>query len=219
MTKEQASTHHQLSICQKELETQRERVIRLIEEKSVIENELHSVKLTKKEKEEALKQKIRKVKELEIHLEVSKNKIDEANRKVEMKLNRIDELTHQALPLKETISKQKNELAQMQTAMTKTEQLKDLLDKDLKDALQAQRLLSVKVETLTLEKQELKQLVEMKSNFIQGIKERNSLAASAGARLQDKNRQTLMYLETIQKLSMYIVRKQRNGDTNQGMDD
>lgn len=93
------------------METQRERVIRLIEEKSVIENELHSVKLTKKEKEEALKQKIRKVKELEIHLEVSKNKIDEANRKVEMKLNRIDELTHQALPLKETISKQKNELA------------------------------------------------------------------------------------------------------------
>jgi len=45
------------------------------------------------------------------------------------------------------------------------------------------------------------------------------LAASAGARLQDKNRQTLMYLETIQKLSMYIVRKQRNGDTNQGKDD
>ena len=55
MTKESASTHHQLSICKKELETQRERVIRLIEEKSVVENELHSVKLTKKEKEEALK--------------------------------------------------------------------------------------------------------------------------------------------------------------------
>ena len=50
----------------------------------------------------------------------------------------------------------------------------------------------------------------MKSHFIQGIQERGSLAASAGARLEDKSRQTLMYLETIQKLSMYIVRKQKS---------
>ena len=52
---------------------------------------------------------------------MSKNKIDEANKKVELKLNRVDELTHQALPLKETNSKQKNELAQMQIALAKTE--------------------------------------------------------------------------------------------------
>ena len=71
------------------------------------------------------------------------------------------------------------------------------MEKDLKEALQAQRALSVKSETLALEKQELSQLVEMKSNFIQGIQERSSLVSSAGSRLEDKNRQTLMYLETI----------------------
>ena len=37
MTKEQASSHHQLSICKKDLETQRGRVIKLIEEKSATE--------------------------------------------------------------------------------------------------------------------------------------------------------------------------------------
>ena len=66
---------------------------------------MNSVKLSKKEKEENLKQKVRKVKELEIHLEVSKNKLDEANKKVETKLSKVEELTHQTLPLKETISK------------------------------------------------------------------------------------------------------------------
>lgn len=105
----------------------------------------------------------------------------------------------------------------MQIAITKTESMKDTMEKDLKEALQAQRSLSVKVETLNLEKMELRQLVEMKSNFIQGIQERNSLAASAGARIEDKNRQTLMYLETIQKLSMYIVRKQKDGEFGQGI--
>ena len=99
--------------------------------------------------------------------------------------------------------------------VSKTESMKDNAEKDLKEALQAQRSLSVKVETLNLEKQELRQLVEMKSNFIQGISERNQLAASAGARLEDKNRQTLMYLETIQKLSMYIVRKGK-GEASDG---
>ena len=33
--------------------------------------------------------------------------------------------------------------------------------------------------------------------------------ASAGARMEDKNRQTVMYLEAIQKLSMFIVRQQK----------
>ena len=37
----------------------------------------------------------------------------------------------------------------------------------------------------------------MKSNFIQGIQERSSLVTSSSSRLEDKNRQTLMYLETI----------------------
>lgn len=130
-------------------------------------------------------------------MEVSKNKLEEANKKIESKLSQIEELKHSAMPLKEQISKQKHEMAQMQVVLTKTESMKNLLDKDLKEALQAQRSLSVKVETLTMEKHELKQLVEMKSHFIQGIQEKNSLAASAGARLEDKSRQTLMYLETI----------------------
>ena len=55
---------------------------------------MNSVKLQKKEKEELLKQRSRKVKELEIHLEVSKNKLDEANKKVEHKLAKVGELTH-----------------------------------------------------------------------------------------------------------------------------
>ena len=105
MTKEQASTHHQLTVCKKELEKQRDRVIRLIEEKSTLEQELNSTKLQKKEKEELLKQRIRKVKELDIHLEVSKNKLDEANKKIENQLIKIEELSHKQLPLKETISK------------------------------------------------------------------------------------------------------------------
>ena len=37
MTKEQASSHHLLSVCKKDLETQRGRVIKLIEEKSTLE--------------------------------------------------------------------------------------------------------------------------------------------------------------------------------------
>ena len=75
--------------------------------------------------------------------------------------------------------------------------MKSNLEKDLKEAIQAQRQLSVKAETLALEKQELSQLIEMKSNFIQGIQERSSLVSSASTRLEDKNRQTLLYLETI----------------------
>ena len=97
----------------------------------------------------------------------------------------------------------------MQIAVKKTEQMKNNAEKDLKEALTAQRSLTVKVETLSLEKQELLQLVEMKSNFIQGIQERNQMVTSSASRIEDKNRQTLMYLETIQRLSMYIVRKQK----------
>lgn len=79
-----------------------------------------------------LKQRNRKVKELEIHLEVSKNKLDEANKKVEIKLIKVEELTHQALPLKETISKQKHDLESMQIVVTKTEQMRNNMEKDLK---------------------------------------------------------------------------------------
>lgn len=100
----------------------------------------------------------------------------------------------------------------MQIAVQKTEQLKNNMEKDLREAMNLQRNLTVKVETLSLEKQELRQLVEMKSNLIQGIQERSSLVASTGARMEDKNRQTIMYLEAIQKLSMYIVRKQKSED-------
>ena len=57
----------------------------------------------------------------------------------------------------------------MQMIVTKTEKMKANAEKDLKEAIQGQRGLSMKVDTLTLEKQELRQLVEMKSNFIQGI--------------------------------------------------
>ena len=57
----------------------------------------------------------------------------------------------------------------MQMIVTKTEKMKVNAEKDLKEAIQGQRGLSMKVDTLTLEKQELRQLVEMKSNFIQGI--------------------------------------------------
>ena len=54
----------------------------------------------------------------------------------------------------------------------------------------------------------------MKSNFIQNLQERNSLVVYAGARIEDKNKQTLMYLETIQKLSMYIVRQQKGSSAD-----
>ena len=82
-----------------------------------------------------LKQKSRKVKELEIHLDVSKSKLEEANRKMEQKLSKVDELTHQSLPMKETISKQRQELAQLQIALSKTEKMRDVLEKDLKEAM------------------------------------------------------------------------------------
>ena len=53
----------------------------------------------------------------------------------------------------------------------------------------------------------------MKGNFIQEIQDRGSLAATAGV-LTQKKKQTLMYLETIQRLSMFIVRtfKAQNGE-------
>ena len=51
-----------------------------------MEQDLNSTKLAKKEKDEAYKQKVRRVKELEIHFEVSKNKLDEANKKFEAKM-------------------------------------------------------------------------------------------------------------------------------------
>ena len=46
----------------------------------------------------------------------------------------------------------------------------------------------------------------MKSNFIHEIHDRSTLTASAGS-VSKQHKQTLMYLETIQRLSMYIVRK------------
>ena len=44
---------------------------------------------------------------------MQKDKIDEANKQIELKLEEIDELAHQNLPLKEKISKQKQEIESM----------------------------------------------------------------------------------------------------------
>ena len=93
--------------------------------------------MQKKEKEELLKQRVRKVKELEIHLEVSKNKLEEANKKIEGQLAKIEELAHAQLPLKETISNQKQEAETMQLAMRKVDHMRENAEKDCKEALQA----------------------------------------------------------------------------------
>lgn len=60
-------------------------------------------------------------------------------------------------------------MGSMQMALKKAESMKENVERDCKEALQSQRSLSVKIETLILEKTELKQLVEMKSNLIHGI--------------------------------------------------
>jgi len=166
MSKESDSTHQQLSLSKKELDVQRERVIRLIQEKSTLESELNAAKLQKKEKEEVVKHHERKVKEVELHLEVSRSKLEEATLKIERQFATIEEANHKMLGLKETISKQRQDLESMQVAVMKTEQMRDNLEKDLKEGMGAQRALSVKVETLVLEKQELRQLLQMKSNLI-----------------------------------------------------
>ena len=83
---------------------------------------------------------------------MQKDKLDEANKQIELKLEEVDELAHNNLPLKEKISKQKQEMESMQIAVTKTQKMNKNIEKDLKEALQGQRSLSVKVETLTLEK-------------------------------------------------------------------
>ena len=44
---------------------------------------------------------------------MQKDKIDEATKQIELKLEEIDELAHQNLPLKEKISKQKQEIESM----------------------------------------------------------------------------------------------------------
>ena len=56
----------------------------------------------------------------------------------------------------------------------------------------------------------------MKSNFIREIQDRGSLAATAG-NITQQHRQTLMYLETIQRLSMYIVRKFKDQNDERGV--
>lgn len=101
---------------------------------------------------------------------------------------KVEELAHAQLPLKETISKYKQELGSMHLAVKKAESMRENIERDCKESLHAQRSLTMKIEMLILEKQELKQLVEMKSNLIQGIQERSSLVSHAGARMDDKHR-------------------------------
>ena len=120
--------------------------------------------------------------------------------------------------MKETISKLRQEIQSLQIVVDKTEQSKDIYEKDLSKAIETQRIQATKIESLLLEKSELQQLVEMKSNFILGIQQRNTLAASSGARVKKTEKQTLMYLEAIQKLSMYIVRKQKSLDPSTNLD-
>ena len=71
---EQEKTEHavQVSDLQMECDSQRKRIIQMIEEKAQIENELNGVKLSKKEAAESLKQSKRRVNELETTSQVFK---------------------------------------------------------------------------------------------------------------------------------------------------
>lgn len=81
--KEQKESREKVSELRKDLEAQRIRAVKLIEEKAKLENEVNQVKLQKRELQEQLKHKMRKCKEVEIHLEVAKNKLGEADKRTE----------------------------------------------------------------------------------------------------------------------------------------
>ena len=66
---------------------------------------------------------------------MQKNKLDEANKQIDLKLENIDELSHMNLPLKEKISKQKQEIETMQIAIAKSQKMNKNIEKDLKEAL------------------------------------------------------------------------------------
>ena len=62
---------------------QRKRTIQLIEEKAGLENEINQIKMVKKEQSEQLKENVRKVKELQITLELTASKLEEAEKKAD----------------------------------------------------------------------------------------------------------------------------------------
>ena len=64
---------------------------------------------------------MRKCKEIEIHLEVAKNKLTDADKRIEQKIQKCDELTSQQYPLKESLSKAKEEIVTLQIAIKKAE--------------------------------------------------------------------------------------------------
>lgn len=201
--KEQSQTYANLK---RDFEVQRKRTIQLIEEKAGLENELNQIKLVKKEQGEQLKEKTRCLKELQVHLELTTHKLEEAEKKAEASNYTIDEMSSQRAPVKDVLARQRQEIKVLKLNLSKIESTKQNVEKDLSLALLNHKKAGTKIEQLQLENQELKDLVEMKSNFIHEIQDRGSLAATAGV-LTQKKRQTLMYLETIQRLSMYIVRK------------
>ena len=120
-------------------------------------------------------------------------------------------MSSQRAPVKDVLARQRQEIKVLKLNLSKIESMKQNVEKDLSLALLNHKKSGGKIEQLQLENQELKDLVEMKSNFIQEIHDKGSLAATAGV-LTHQHKQTLMYLETIQRLSMYIVRKFKNDE-------
>ena len=114
------------------------------------------------------------------------------------------------------LARQRQEIKVLKLNLSKIESMKQNVEKDLSLASLDYKKSGSKIEQLQLENQELKDLVEMKSNFIREIQDRGSLAATAG-NITQQHKQTLMYLETIQRLSMYIVRKFKDLNDERGV--
>ena len=65
------------------------------------------MKLAKKDQGEQLKEKTRKIKELEVHLDLTTQKLQEAEKKADEQSYTIDESSSQRAPVKDVLARQR----------------------------------------------------------------------------------------------------------------
>ena len=104
------------------------------------------MKVAKKDLSEQLKEKTRKVKELEVHLELTSQKLQEAEKKADEQSYTIDESSSQRAPVKDVLARQRQEIKALKLDLSKVDTLKQNVEKDLSFAQFDHKKLLAKIE-------------------------------------------------------------------------
>lgn len=168
----------------------------MIEEKATLEHEVNQLKLSKRELTEQVTRKRQRVRDLKGAGEIQRRKLESIERLCKHHDDRANELEKNQEPLIKQIDRLKEEIKSLQQDASKHADAKETMDKELQRVkLEAVKQESV-IEDLRSANDELQQVINVKSNFIQSV--------------QGKSQKTQDYVEAIQRLSLFIAKQQRD---------